>query len=53
MTKSNRAQRIEDALHQLLRELDEGKEYPDILYRIAKEHNITGGELQDAYDTLG
>ena len=53
MAKPNKAQRIEDALHQLLRELDAGKEYPDILHRIAREHNITGAELQDAYDSLG
>ena len=48
-----RSERIEDALHELLRQIDEGAEYPDAQFRISQKFRITGDELQDAYDSLG
>lgn len=43
--------RLLAALHELLKELAKGKEFPDCDYKIAAKHNVTRDELVTAYDS--
>ena len=46
------AERVEQAMYDLLALVDDGAEYPDALWKVSQRYAVKSKDVQAAYDTL-